>query len=95
MQEYKNRLSLKQKGTYRIMCLGESTTQGKYPPFLEKVLNQRSKSIEFNVIDKGLSSTTTDAILSRLENDLNIYKPDIVITMMGINDCEPYGYYEN
>lgn len=53
IQEYKNRVSLKQKGTYRIMCLGESTTQGQYPGFLEEILNQRNIGIRFSVIDKG------------------------------------------
>ena len=33
LQEYRNHISMKQKGTYRIMCLGESTTSGQYPPF--------------------------------------------------------------
>ncbi|MDP3041334.1 MAG: tetratricopeptide repeat protein [Candidatus Omnitrophota bacterium] len=88
LQEYKNRHSLKQKGVYRIMCLGESTTQIQYPGFLEGILNQRNIGITFSVIDKGLNSTNTNIILSQLEANLDTYKPDMVVTMMGINDTE-------
>ena len=39
LQEYRNLQSMKHKDTYRIMCLGESTTQGQYPRLLEEILN--------------------------------------------------------
>ncbi|MCX5702464.1 MAG: hypothetical protein NTW64_05805, partial [Candidatus Omnitrophica bacterium] len=45
LQEYRNNLSIRQKGAYRIICLGESTTQNQYPPFLEEILNQRNIGI--------------------------------------------------
>ena len=85
-QEYSNRISLYKKGTYRIMCLGESTTARQYPPYLEEILNQRNIGIKFSVIDKGVIGTNTVAILFELEGNLNTYKPDMVITMMGNND---------
>jgi len=86
LQEYKNLQSIKQKGTCRIMCLGESTTQNQYPPYLEKILNQRNIGIKFNVIDKGLVAIRTTAIVSQLEANLDNYQPDIIVTMMGCND---------
>ncbi len=86
LQEQRNRVSISRKETYRIMCLGESTTFNQYPLFLEEILNQRNIGIKFSVIDKGVSGTNTGAILSNLESSLNIYHPDMVITMMGIND---------
>jgi tetratricopeptide (TPR) repeat protein len=85
-QERRNLQSLKQKGTYRILCLGESTTQGQYPPFLEEALNQRNIGVRFSVIDKGRSGTNTSAILGQVESYINEYHPDMVVTMMGIND---------
>ena len=39
LQEYKNLQSIKQNGEFRIMCMGESTTQGEYPPSLKEILN--------------------------------------------------------
>jgi tetratricopeptide (TPR) repeat protein len=76
------------------MCLGESTTRGQYPAFLEETLNQRNTGIKFSVIDKGLDGTTTSAILERLATDLDKYHPDMVITMMGINDWGTHIPYE-
>ena len=87
IQEYRNRLSLKQKGTYRIICLGESTTAcTDYPEQLQEILNQSNLGIRFSVFNKGIPGTNTGAILSQLEDNLNEYKPNMVITMMGIND---------
>ncbi len=86
VQEYRNRQSLQQKDTYRIMCLGESTTARQYPPYLEEILNQRHTGIHFSVIDKGIGGTNSAVILAQLESNLNQYHPDMVIAMMGIND---------
>jgi tetratricopeptide (TPR) repeat protein len=86
VQEYGNRQSLKQKGAYRIMCLGESTTAGQYPPHLEKALNQRHTGIQFSVIDRGVNGTNSADILAQLESNLDQYHPDMVVAMMGQND---------
>ena len=87
LQERTNILSLKREGAYRIMCLGESTTFREYPLYLEEILNSsKAVDIKFTVIDKSVPSITTDAILLTLEDNLDKYKPDMVITMMGIND---------
>ena len=85
-QEYRNAQAVKQKGACRIMCLGESTTAGQYPKPLEKILNARSAGMKFSVIDEGVIAANTNTILAKLEANLDKYKPDIVITMMGYND---------
>jgi tetratricopeptide (TPR) repeat protein len=92
LQEHKNLQSIKEQGSCRIMCLGESTTQRQYPPHLENILNQRNIGIEFSVIDKGLAHTTTVAILLELEKNLDKYQPDIVVAMMGCNDGKTMYY---
>ncbi len=94
LQQYRNYLSSKQEGTYRILCLGESTTANQYPSFLEKVLNQRNIGIKFSVIDKGVVRTNTWSILHKLESNLEAYRPDMVITMTGINDLGLHMPYE-
>ncbi len=86
VQEHRNLQSIKQKGTYRVLCLGESSTQEEYPLFLEETLNQRNIGVRFSVIDKGMRSTNTPAILSQVESYLVKYHPDAVVAMMGIND---------
>jgi len=98
LQEYRNRISAYQKGTFRILCLGESTTAGggkqSYPRQLEKILNQRNIGIKFSVINEGIPGIDTSYILNHLEENLNKYHPDMVITMMGSND-RYIKYYEN
>ncbi|MFH0860227.1 MAG: tetratricopeptide repeat protein [Candidatus Altiarchaeota archaeon] len=78
--------------TYRILALGESTTanllngQSTWPEQLELILNNRSQNTKFTVYNEGLAGATTVYILSHLERNLEEYKPDMVITMMGVND---------
>ena len=102
LQEYRNRLALKQKGTYRILCLGESTTAPtgiedySYPLQLQEILSQRDIGISFSVINKGVSATNTSGILCQLESNLDKYRPDMIITMMGVNDYgEVLPYVDN
>ncbi len=93
-QEYRNTLSAKQKGAYRILCLGESTTANTWPGILEKILNEKNTGIKFSVIDKGKTSTNTRVILEQVESYLDEYHPDAVVAMMGIND-EGVRYYQD
>jgi tetratricopeptide (TPR) repeat protein len=76
--------------SYRIICLGESTTAGgtdsSWPAQMEVILNNRSRTIRFKVYNLGIPGITTAYILSNLGDDLERYKPDMVISMMWIND---------
>lgn len=94
VRDYRNALSVRQKGSYRILCLGESTTQNQWPPFLQEVLNGKSNGIRFSVIDKGMIKTTTSAIVSRLESYLDEFHPDMVVAMIGINDLAVHMPYD-
>jgi tetratricopeptide (TPR) repeat protein len=89
-QEGRNTLSLKQHGDYRILCLGESTTAlggpNAYPQQLENILNSNQKAVRFTVINKGIPSATTTQILAHLNEYLEQYQPQLVVTMIGIND---------
>ncbi|MBF0485615.1 MAG: tetratricopeptide repeat protein [Candidatus Omnitrophica bacterium] len=95
IQGYQNWLSVSQKGSYRIMCLGESTTAGSYPRQLETILNESGLKVKFSVINRGYAGTNTSVILSHLEENLDKYKPDMVITMMGVNDNRNYVFYQD
>ncbi len=85
-EKHGNLQSIKQNGEYRIMCLGESTTQGEYPSYLEEILNMSNLGVKISVLDKGLAGTNTLAMRLQLEANLDKYQPDMVITMMGGND---------
>ena len=95
-ERYNSRLS-RQKDSYIILCLGESTTAmgGKYsyPRQLEKILNEKHRELKFQVINKGLPAANSTTIIAQLEKNLRKYHPHLVITMMGINDTEDPSAY--
>jgi tetratricopeptide (TPR) repeat protein len=82
--------AVKEKGEYRILCLGESLTalggEKSYPKQLEEVLNARQNKIHFTVINKGMPAGTTDQALAHIDEYLNEYQPDMVTSMIGRND---------
>ena len=84
-QQYKNNKALRNKSQYTIICLGESTTAGQYPVQLQQILDKKYLN-KFSVIDCGIPATRLEYILNLLDVDLNKYKPDIAICMMGINN---------
>lgn len=69
-----------------ILCLGESTTDGQWPPILQKILDDRAKHKNFKVIDEGHIGTNSSVIASKIKDYLTKYNPDAVVTMIGIND---------
>ena len=78
---------LKNKNTITILCLGESTTDGQWPPILQKILDKKAKDKKFNVIDEGHEASRTNYLMQEvIYKKLKIYNPDIIISMMGIND---------
>jgi len=89
LQERGNRIS-EDTDEIRILCIGESTTAmggaDSYPSQLEVILNQKSKTKKFNVINKGVVSTNSDEILHALPGYIEKYKPHVVVSMIGIND---------
>lgn len=99
LQERRNRISIKESGQYRILCLGDSSTavggNDSYPALLQDILNQSGTGIKFSVINQGQLGANTGIILDRLETNLNRYKPDMVITMMGQGDKESFIFYED
>lgn len=94
-QDYQNSRAFKRgdNGEYRILCLGESTTalggENSYPAQLERILNQKLKGRHFSVINKGLPGMDTTVIISELRRNIAIYRPRMIIAMMGINDIQP------
>jgi tetratricopeptide (TPR) repeat protein len=94
LQDRRNAEKARETGTYRIMCVGESTTQGQYPAALEKRLDDAGLGVRFAVVDRGLAGATSTVLVDRLEADLDAYRPDMVVAMMGINDAGRHVPYE-
>ncbi len=85
IKKYGNKKT-KDSNTITILCLGESTTDGQWPPVLQKILDEKSKNKKFNVVDEGVVGTNTKKISEKIVDFLLKYNPDIVISMIGIND---------
>ncbi len=88
-QEWSNRRRLARKSDYRVLCLGESTTYRQYPRFLEESLRARVPGKTFTVIDRGRPAVRSTLLVNELPADLDLFKPDVVVVMMGINDGLP------
>jgi len=92
IQDYQNHKLFQAKESYRILCIGESTTglggEKSYPRLMEKRLNQSGMNKTFKVISKGIPGIHTGYIREHLAEWLDEYRPDMVIAMMGINDSD-------
>lgn len=85
-----NKRFFAEKGEYRVLCLGESTTarggKDSWSTQLQDVLNERKLGGDFKIINAGREGVQSDFIVAKLKENLDAYKPDIVITMIGVND---------
>ncbi|MDD5021955.1 MAG: hypothetical protein PHR82_07515 [Endomicrobiaceae bacterium] len=87
IKNYKTNQELKKKDSITILCIGESTTDGQWPIFLEEALKARGVTKKIKVIDEGHGASNTDKLLTEvIYAKLNIYNPDIIVSMIGIND---------
>jgi lysophospholipase L1-like esterase len=84
------------KDKIRILTLGESTTDERYAQGkawtnqLEALLINKGHDVRiYNVARVGTNSAL---LMSRLPDQLELYRPHIVMTMMGINDTESMVY---
>lgn len=89
-KERENQLNFSRQNSYRILCLGESTTflggEDSYPSQLERILNTTLTNKTVKVINKGIPGANSNQILAHAGKWLDEYHPDLVLIMMGIND---------
>lgn len=84
----------KAPGTFRIVCLGGSTTFGlyetdetkTYPAQLEAELNRRYSAPTFEVINAGTPGWSSAEDLINLAFRVLELEPDLIITYEGVND---------
>ncbi|GAB1401586.1 hypothetical protein MASR1M68_04970 [Elusimicrobiota bacterium] len=81
---------IEKKDIITIMCIGESTTEGQYPLFLEEYLTKYIPDKKFNIIDSGYGGIKLDDLYYKVEENINKYNPDIIVGMIGINDTTEY-----
>ncbi len=89
-------------GEYRIICLGESTTVQTYsnnqniawPKKLERKHNSLGLGKTFRTITIAKHGTSTPFLIRDLERRIDEIKPDLVVSMMGINDISTLSYFQ-
>ena len=85
-------------GTVRILCLGDSFTFGEgaqkgysYPEQLQEILRGMPDK-EFIVFNGGVPGSNSSYLSRELRNNIDKYKPDIIIVMTGANNCSNFLY---
>lgn len=81
----------KPAGAFRVACVGGSTTvagrtnEETYPALLGRKLQVRHPGIRLEVLNLGISGTTSDYWVERPEKLLS-FEPDVVVEYRAIND---------
>lgn len=92
--------SMKESGSFNIVCYGDSVTQGCFgapsdtnPTVFDSYSRKLHKALQFlypdkviNVINSGIAGDTATRAFLRFERDVLAYHPDLVIVMFGVND---------
>lgn len=91
-------IAKKDSATYRIFCLGESTTQGfPYPPNgafpaqLKNILSTLHPKRNIEVVNCGITAITSHSVLDMEREILKKYKPDLLVIYAGHNEF--YGVF--
>ena len=77
----------------RILCIGESTTDGQWPSVLEERLTGMMPDRKIQVIDEGRIAVPSFYFVKKIRGFIEKYRPHIVIAMIGINDPWKPGEY--
>ena len=88
----------KPKGTYRIFCLGGSTTfcrrvpaSASWPALLESQLNRGENPKRFEVINAGGDGYRIEQCLTWFEREIRSLEPDAIILHVGWNEIGIFG----
>ena len=89
----------KPPGTFRIMTLGDSFTNGQgvryeesYPALLSRALNGNGDDRRYEVINLGIGGFNLRASVDRLEKKGLKFAPDLIVYGFTINDLEGNAY---
>ncbi len=88
----------KPQNTFRIFCLGASTTQGvpyplhaAFPAQLDSLLEYANPEYDFEVINCGITAVTSHTVLDMAREIINNYQPDLLVVYSGHNEF--YGIF--
>ncbi len=97
--EKTERASDRSKKNFRIVAIGESTTapdsiedgrDSSWPSILQDALqiefDRQGMDVRVEVINRGRSATSSGFLVESIDRDIGELRPDLVISMMGVND---------
>jgi lysophospholipase L1-like esterase len=83
----------KPPGTYRVLCYGDSNTDGpsagSWPELLQERLARRVGGRSFEVVNAGVTGYSSYQGVARFRRDVATYRPDLVLVSFGWNDAAP------
>lgn len=87
------------KGVHRIVCLGDSITQGGEGPggyvwLVRHYLAALYPQQPIEVVNAGISGHKSTDMIARFQKDVLDKKPDLVTISVGVNDVW-HGFYDN
>jgi lysophospholipase L1-like esterase len=81
-------------GTFRVVCLGESSTFGfhnadaeTYPYLLHQLFESQPRAMKVEVINAGFPYYNSDSILSLVQSEILSYDPDLLTIYGAYNDA--------
>ena len=81
-------------GTFRVVCLGESSTFGfhnrdtdTYPYLLQQLAESQPRAVRVEVINAGFPYYNSGSILSLLQSEIFSYDPDVLTIYSAYNDA--------
>jgi len=84
----------KPPGTFRIVCLGASSTfgyrnvdAGTYPAILQRIIRAKRPDLKVEVLNCGIPHMNTDHIVAMFRHEVLDYQPDVVTFYEGYNDA--------
>jgi acyl-CoA thioesterase-1 len=86
-------VALQERKRIKILAIGASSTavlgsqhEGG-PPLLEQILERTIKGLDVEIINRGFSGELADATAKRLQIEVALNQPDIVLWQVGTNDA--------
>jgi lysophospholipase L1-like esterase len=87
----------KPAGVFRIMCYGDSNTDGPdkggWPDELQHILDGRAGHgrLRYEVVNAGVVGYSSHQGLLRFRQEVELYQPDLIIVSFGWNDASEVG----
>lgn len=86
-------LALQQRKQIRILAIGSSSTavvgwrREGGPPLLEQILERAISGVDVEIVNRGFSGELAEAAGKRIEVEVALNHPDIVLWQVGTNDA--------